>query len=160
MRVYISGPLQSAIDLKAARELYEYAGDICELCGITPYLPHQNTDPIHHADASDLAVFDRDCSALREADLILAFVGRPSSGVGAEIAMACGMSKRIIAASHVNESPSRFLRGLLACYPQAVVLTYHDKNHLRSLLQRELSFLIRDTEDTDRSVGCSSASDR
>jgi nucleoside 2-deoxyribosyltransferase len=112
-KIYISGPLQAAIDLAAARGIYEAAADACRRAGWDAYLPHQATDPIADADVSSRAVFARDLNQVAAADAILAFIGAPSSGVGAELGIAYAADKPVIGVYFSSERPSRFILGML-----------------------------------------------
>jgi nucleoside 2-deoxyribosyltransferase len=114
LRIYISGPLQAAEDLRAARGLYEAIAAVCRHLGHDPYLPHEATDPEHARDLTSLDVYQRDITALRAADVVVAHVGAPSSGVGAEIAIAIATGTPVIAFRRPSEKMSRFLGGLLA----------------------------------------------
>jgi nucleoside 2-deoxyribosyltransferase len=111
--VYVSGPLQSADDLAAARRLYERIACVCQELGWDTYLPHQQTDPIAHADVPPASVFKRDYYRVRHAALIIAHVGPPSSGVGAELGIALENDIPVIGVCHVDERPSRFITGML-----------------------------------------------
>ncbi|MCW3047294.1 MAG: hypothetical protein JWO74_1578 [Solirubrobacterales bacterium] len=136
--VYISGPLQAAEDLQSARRLYERLARISDDRGFQPYLPHQRTDPDKHQDVSPGEVFRTDLDALRSADLIIAVVGAPSSGVGAELALAYIGRQPVIALCHEDERLSRFIEGMLADHRSALLLRYRSQQHLEQQLIRSL----------------------
>jgi nucleoside 2-deoxyribosyltransferase len=135
---YISGPLQAARDLKAAREFYERLAEICVSVGISPYLPHQQTDPQRNIDASSVSVYRRDRAAIGDCDLLLAEIGPPSSGVGAELALALTAEMPVIAVHHLTEQPSRFVLGMLEDYELAVVISYDNVDSLAGALSAVL----------------------
>jgi len=89
--------------------LYGAVADACRSRGHNVFLPHD----IKGSHESPAEVFDRDFFALSAADILIAFVGLPSSGVGAELGIAFMLQKRIIALWHLEQAPSRFLLGLL-----------------------------------------------
>lgn len=132
--VYISGPLQAAADLDAARAFYEELANICRLAGCEPYLPHTETDPRLHAEAAPQAVFKRDLDALGGCSIVLAEIGVPSSGVGAELAFAYAHRQPVIGIWSVQSRPSRFILGMLQAHPGATLLSYTDLPDLRSQL--------------------------
>jgi 2'-deoxynucleoside 5'-phosphate N-hydrolase len=142
--VYISGPLQAASDLAAARDTYEAAAEVCRQAGWDAYVPHQATDPIANADVSSGTVFARDLSRVSQADAILAFIGPPSSGVGAELGIAFAAEKIVIGVYFESERPSRFILGMLQSMPSARVIEatcwseakQEILQHLRSAEQR------------------------
>src|SRR5713226_3374238 len=126
MRVYISGPLQGVHDLASMRRFYESVADVCIECGHEPYLPHQNTDPEQHSDLPSKIVFLRDYEALRSANIVLAYIGLPSSGVGAELGIAAEARKKIIGYCKDTDAPSRFIVGMLEAWPDASLIRYRD----------------------------------
>jgi len=113
IRVYISGPLTGAPDLRAARLYYERLAQVCRQEGLVPYLPHTESDPQLHAGESAETVFKRDLHHLLSSQLIVAFIGSPSLGVGAELALASEKDIQIIAIRRPGDTVSRFLLGML-----------------------------------------------
>ena len=126
--VYISGPLQAAADLWAAREFYEFLAHAASSAGWQPYLPHQVTDPTHHRAVSAEDVFHRDRGSMARASAILAHIGPPSSGVGAELGIAFQMGLPIIGVHAAFEAPSRFIVGMLSSYPKARLVRFKDRD--------------------------------
>lgn len=114
MSAYISGPLQAAIDLPEARDLYELLAEIVYECGVEPYVPHMHTDPERAAHVSAVDVFRRDVAALLDCDVLIAHIGAPSTGVGAELAIAKQAGITIIGIARSDEPTSRFASGLIA----------------------------------------------
>lgn len=113
MRVYISGPLQGSTDLHTARHFYDQVADCVNRAGHEAYVPHHYTDPQHAGDLSAEVVFERDLDALRSCDAIVAHIGLPSTGVGAEIALAVADARPVLAIKRNGEKSSRFTEGLL-----------------------------------------------
>lgn len=141
--VYISGPLQAAHDLDAARSFYELLAEVCRSTGCEAYLPHQRTDPVHHASTSAASVFHRDIDALSRTDLIVAYIGAPSSGVGAELAIAYERGIPTIGLAGPEGVASRFIEGMLEATPNATLLTYADEDDCRSRLAEALRRFAR-----------------
>ena len=69
--------------------------------------------------------------ALRRADLIIAHIGAPSSGVGAELAFAVSEGKAIMAIHHHAEVPSRFIVGMLGSFPRVELREYASLDECR-----------------------------
>ncbi len=61
---------------------------------------------------SNLDVATRDVSQVRAADALVAYVGEPSLGVGAEVAIALAGGKRVLLLAPKDRRVSRFLLGL------------------------------------------------
>jgi nucleoside 2-deoxyribosyltransferase len=116
---YISGALMGAGDLAYVRGLYEAFAQACEAAGVRAYLPHQNTDPDIQWDLADDEVTTKDLNELSNADVIVAYLGEPSLGVGAELVIAMQQNKTILAVYECRRKISRFVRGLLRSYENA-----------------------------------------
>ena len=125
MRAYISGALINAARLDDARRLYERLADACVAADCEAYVPHQHADPVRDPDLSNRAVATRDLEHVRAADVLVAYVGEPSLGVGAEVAIALAAGKRVLLVAESDRKVSRFLLGLAEMYPaQSEVLRY------------------------------------
>lgn len=114
MHIYISGPLQGSTDLGAARDFYDELAAIVSSVGHDPYVPHHSTDPVAAGGLSARTVFATDVSALNSADAVIAHIGLPSTGVGAEIALATASGRRVLGLKRRGEKGSRFAEGLIA----------------------------------------------
>jgi nucleoside 2-deoxyribosyltransferase len=145
---YISGPLQAAADIEQARRFYELLAKVCCACGCEAYLPHQRTDPVHHAQTSARAVFARDLNAVSAADLIVAYVGAPSSGVGAELGIAHERRIPVIGLCGPEGVASRFIEGLLDSAPEARLVRYRDEDDCRRLLATEIESFVERWQPT------------
>ena len=118
MRAYISGALMNVPDLPAARALYERLGAACASAGCETYVPHQHADPLRDAEMPNLEVARMDLTGISAADILVADIGEPSLGVGAEIVLALTAQKRVLALAAEGRRVSRFILGLLEMYPQ------------------------------------------
>lgn len=126
MRIYISGPLQGSDDLEVARRLYDSLAEIVTVAGHEAYVPHHITDPVSAGSLSARTVFATDVSALNTADAVIAHVGLPSTGVGAEVAIAAASGRRVLGLKRRGEKGSRFAEGLIADAGGSV---YEFENH-------------------------------
>jgi nucleoside 2-deoxyribosyltransferase len=139
LRAYISGALLHAADLAAARQLYERFAEACEHAGWEAYVPHQHADPVRDAALTNQQVVRRDLDELTASDAIVAFVGEPSLGVGAELAVALARGKRVLALAPDGTRVSRFLLGLLELHPaQASVFRYRSVDDAATWIARAL----------------------
>lgn len=125
MLIYISGPLQGSTDLDAARRLYDDLADIVRSCGHQAYVPHHHTDPTQAADLSSEDVFATDLAALNAAHAVVAHIGLPSTGVGAELALSVSSDRRVLGIKRPNERGSRFAEGLIVDAGGQVVIFSH-----------------------------------
>lgn len=138
MQVYVSGPLQAAADLPSARALYLAIGAALEECGHRAYVPHLHTDPEATPGLEPASVYDRDVEALLSADAVVAHVGAPSTGVGAELAIAHQAGLRVLGLRRTGEPVSRFAQGLIERAGGAV-LEIGDMTNLALLLRDALA---------------------
>ena len=123
MRAYISGPLTAANDLASARAYYERLAALCRDQGLAPYLPHTENDPQLHASVPAGEVFRADLDQLLSSDLVVAYVGKPSLGVGAELALAVHDHIPVVAVRRPDDVVSRFVVGMLDSAGACIVVT-------------------------------------
>lgn len=125
VRAYISGALINAARLDDARRLYERLAEACASAGCAAYVPHQHADPVRDPHVPNAEVAGRDLAEVRAADVLVAYVGEPSLGVGAEVAIALAEGKRVLLVAESDRRVSRFLLGLAELYPsQSEVFRY------------------------------------
>jgi nucleoside 2-deoxyribosyltransferase len=125
MRAYISGALLNAASLDDSRALYERFAEACVAAGWEAYVPHQHADPVRDTHLTNRDVAERDIHQVLAADLLVAYVGEPSLGVGAEVAIALAAGKRVLVVAEAERRVSRFLLGMAELHPaQADILRY------------------------------------
>ena len=126
MRAYISGALINAGHLEQARALYERLAEACVAAGWDAYVPHQHADPVRDPDLSNVEVATRDLDQVNAADVIVAYVGEPSLGVGAEVAIALAAGKRVLLVAPRDRRVSRFLLGLAELHSGRTAVCRYD----------------------------------
>jgi len=109
--VYIAGELSGSTTPDERKKFYEDIVEVCKDCGLSAYLPHHHTDPIKHAHISPQEVYKKDYDMISNAKLIIAYVGRPSLGVGTELEIARNNNTGIILIFHKDDRVSRMARG-------------------------------------------------
>lgn len=85
MKIYISGALTGVPNIVELKSFYERLAEACSDLGHEAYVPHLNSDPQKHAGLSPQQVYEMDSHQVKIADLVIAYVGVPSLGVGAEL---------------------------------------------------------------------------
>ena len=94
-KIYIGGALTHAT--KNLKNILEEAGNICQKYGIKTYIPHLGgTDPIKNPKITAYADWIKNNNIIATADIILAYVGVPSLGTGAELEIARVNNTKII----------------------------------------------------------------
>lgn len=110
MRAYISGALMNLEDNRLKR-FYEALGETLRDLGVEPYVPHLQIDPQRDPEISPSEVYRRDRDAIAASQLVVAYVGRPSLGVGVEIEIARQLGIPVIALFEREAKVSRMARG-------------------------------------------------
>ena len=111
-RAYISGALTGVENLTEIKAFYESIAMLCEEMSFPAYVPHLATDPISHPDVTPRLVFETDKSEVGQANLVIAYIGFPSLGVGMELAYAEVSRIPIILLYEQGKNISRFPRGI------------------------------------------------
>lgn len=133
-KVYISGALMAAKNLDRVKELYNDIAIICSENGLNPYLPHNNTDPIKDSNVSDKEVYLKDFEELVKSSLVIAYIGEPSLGVGAELSICVSKQIPVITVTESKRKVSRFLKGMLQTTENIFAIEFDNKNDLKQKL--------------------------
>lgn len=83
-------------------------------------------------------IFYRDINAVKESDILLAEISKPSHGVGMEIMQAYISNKKIILVAKEDSNISFLVRGI----PNAILLEYRDYKDLEEKLRKILKEMI------------------
>ena len=139
MRAYISGALMNAQNLEQSRSLYERFAAACREAGWDAYVPHQHADPVKDSHLSNVDVAARDVDQVTSADAIVAYVGEPSLGVGAEVAIALAAGRRVLLVAEDDRRVSRFLLGLAELHAaQTAVCRYRTVDDAAAWIRESL----------------------
>jgi nucleoside 2-deoxyribosyltransferase len=140
LKVYVSGALTNVKDLPAAKAFYEAIGSLCESMGLKGYVPHLATDPICHPEITPRNVFEMDKHHVLTSDLVVAYIGIASLGVGMELAYAEAHGIPIILLYERNRKVSRFARGIPIVFAEILFEDYEDAlDQLRDVIRQWLS---------------------
>lgn len=132
-KIYIAGALTNSHQ----KEVYEKIGEICRSIAQEVYVPHLcGTDPVKNPDVTPEVVWRVDEREVSSADLIIAYVGRPSLGVGGELEIARLAGTDIILWWLRGEKVSRLPRGNPAVIKQIEAKNKNDLyNKLTDILK-------------------------
>jgi hypothetical protein len=109
-KIYIAGAL--TITQENKKDIYEKIGKICEFCETEAYIPHiWGTDPIENPELSAEEVWHINQRRIAIANLMIAYVGQPSLGTGAEMEIARSNSVDILIWNYQDEKISRMATG-------------------------------------------------
>ncbi len=136
-RVYISGALTGIDNPGDIKAFYEAIGGLCQEMGLQAYVPHLRTDPINNPNVSPRQVFETDKHQVSSSDLVIAYLGLPSFGVGMELAYAETNAIPIILVYERGKSVSRFPRGIPTVVSEIQFSDCEDAvAQLRSVIER------------------------
>ena len=111
---YVSGPLTyGSSDMK---EFYEVIAEVIDSVfgPETAYVPHKHTDPVKHPNVTPEEVYRKDKEKVTTSNFVVAYVGAPSLGAGAELEMACTENIPILLLHKRGEAVSRLPRGMFS----------------------------------------------
>lgn len=124
--IYVSGALTSAPNALELKTFYENIAELCRNISLSAYVPHLNTDPINNPNVSPRLVFETDKHQVTQSDLVIAYIGVPSTGVGMELAYAEVSAIPIILMYEEGKSISRFPRGIPGLVAEIQFTTFSD----------------------------------
>lgn len=110
-KVYISGALTGVPHVEDLKALYEKIAKFCEARGWEAYVPHLNSDPLNDPDLTPRRVYDMDHHEVITSDMVIAYVGWPSLGVGQELEIACQHDIPLILLAETDLKVSRMALG-------------------------------------------------
>ncbi len=126
MKAYVSGALTGIETLTGLKPFYEAIGKLCKQYNIDAYVPHLNTDPIKNPLLTAQDVYQLDSSKVIESDLVIAYVGVPSLGVGQEIEIAREHHIPVVLLMEDKVKISRMARGSPAVITEIRFSDYTD----------------------------------
>lgn len=134
-KIYVSGALTDIENPAETKAFYEKIGLLCEEIGFQAYVPHLHTDPVNNPDISPREVFDQDKYQVSISDLVIAYLGSLSFGVGMELAYAETNKIPIILLYETGKRISRFPRGIPTVIAEIQFNNYEDAlNQLKHVL--------------------------
>ena len=134
-KIYVSGALTDVKNPIETKALYEKIGLVCEEIGLQAYVPHLHTDPVNNPDITPREVFDKDKHQVSISDLVIAYLGSLSFGVGMELAYAENNKIPIILLYETGKRISRFPRGIPTVIAEIQFNDYEDAlNQLKEVL--------------------------
>lgn len=113
-KVYIAGALTEIDDEDNRKNFYENLGKVCSEANYIPYIPHLSKKALSSNMIKKLTpkrIFDWDIEKVLESDLVVAYVGYPSMGVGIELGYAACLNIPIITICEKGESISPMILG-------------------------------------------------
>lgn len=121
MRIYIGGPLTNLQHPEQTKSFYKNLATVAVKNGHESYLAFLNgTDPVANPEITPRDVYARDIAELDKSDLMVAYVGEPSTGTGLEIEHAHQKGIPVYLLYEKGKKISRMLRGCPAVKKEIV----------------------------------------
>ena len=112
MHIFFAGALSSLPNPTQTKLFYKKMAGVAEKLGHTYFWAFLNgTDPDENPDVSSKDVYNRDIVALDKSDIMIAYVGEPTTGTGLEVEHAHQTNKPVALLYEQGKRISRMLRG-------------------------------------------------
>jgi 2'-deoxynucleoside 5'-phosphate N-hydrolase len=112
MRIFFAGPLTDLKNPDSTKEFYKKLAQVAADEGHEYFLAFLNgTDPIKNPDVSPNTVYSVDTAELEKSDLLVAYVGEPSTGTGIEVEYANNNNIPVVLLYESSKKVSRMLLG-------------------------------------------------
>jgi len=86
MRIFFAGPLTELTHTDETKTFYKQMARVAETNGFTSYWAFLNgTDPLKNPGVPPNTVYTTDLNELGKSDLMIAYIGQPTTGTGQEI---------------------------------------------------------------------------
>ncbi len=115
-KIYVAGALTNVKEYVSVnkKELYENIASICSRLGFDVYVPHLSKQELSSSIAKNLTpkrIFEWDIQQVTEADIIIAYVGLVSLGVGIELGYAACLKIPVITLCEKGQPISPMILG-------------------------------------------------
>jgi len=127
MRIFFAGPLTDLKNPEATKAFYQKLSDVAVKNGCTYFWAYLNgTDPVHNPEVSAHDVYARDIAELEKSDIMVAYVGEPTTGTGLEIEHAYDKGIPVYLLYEKGRKISRMLLGCPAVKKEIVFTDVSD----------------------------------
>lgn len=112
MRIFFAGPLTNLANPEKTKKFYRKLAAVAQKNGFDYFWAFtKGTDPIKNPDVSPSQVYKIDTYQLEHSDLMVAYMGEPSTGTGIEIEFAKNHNIPVYIMYEKGKHISRMLRG-------------------------------------------------
>ena len=121
MRILFSGPLKNLQNPEQTKAFYIKLDAAAKMLGYKTFWAFlSGTDPIKNPEVTPQEVYSRDIKALDESDIMVSYMGEPSTGTGIEIEHARETGKPVVILYEKGAHVSRMMRGCPAVKKEIV----------------------------------------
>ncbi len=139
MRIFFAGPLTELKNPDTVKIFYRRLAHVARENGFDYFWAFmKGTDPIKNPDVSPKDVYKIDTFQLKNSDIMVAYVGEPSTGTGIEIEFAQNHNIPVYILYEKGKRVSRMLRGCPAVKKELVFTSQKDALTQFDTLLRQL----------------------
>ncbi len=121
MRIFFAGPLTNLTNPDRTKAFYRKLEEVAKKHGYDYFWAFRHgTDPVANPTVTPRDVYARDIAQLDESDVMVAYVGEPSTGTGLEIEHAHHKGIPVYLLYEKDKKVSRMLRGCPAVKKEIV----------------------------------------
>lgn len=130
MRIFFAGPLTDLKNPETTKAFYLKLAKIARVNGFDYFWAFLNgTDPIKNPEITSRDVYKRDIAELEKSDIMVAYVGEPSTGTGLEIEHAHHKDIPVYLLYEKGRPVSRMLLGCPAVKKEIIFTDEKDALH-------------------------------
>ncbi len=112
MRIFFAGPLTNLTNADRTKAFYRKLEEVAKKHGYDYFWAFRHgTDPVANPTVTPRDVYEKDIAELEKSDLMVAYVGEPSTGTGLEIEHAYHKGIPVYLLYEKGRPVSRMLRG-------------------------------------------------
>lgn len=140
MRIFFAGPLTDLRNPEKTKAFYKKLAAVTDKNKVSYFWAFLNgTDPIANPDVPAKQVYHVDKEQLEKSDVMVAYVGEPSTGTGIEIEIAKNKGIPVYILYEKGQRVSRMLRGCPAVKKELIYASEEDAITQFDALLKELS---------------------
>jgi nucleoside 2-deoxyribosyltransferase len=121
MRIFFAGPLTDLKNPEKTKDFYKRMAHCAQKMGFDYFWAFlSGTDPVKNPAVPSKDVYQRDIAELDKSDIMIAYMGEPTTGTGIEIEHAHNTGKPVVILYEKGKKISRMLRGCPAVVKEII----------------------------------------
>ncbi len=127
MRIFFGGPLTELKNKDATKHFYTHMADVAKKNNIECFWAFLNgTDPVKNPDVPSSHVYTTDLAQLQKSDVMISYIGEPTTGTGQEIEFARAQGIPVYLLYEKEKKISRMVKGS-PNIKGSIIFTTHDE---------------------------------
>lgn len=112
MRIFFGGPLTELKDKEATKHFYVHMAEVAQKNNIDCFWAFlKGTDPVKNPDVPSSHVYTTDLAQLQKSDVMISYIGEPTTGTGQEIEYARSQGIPVYLLYEKGKKISRMVKG-------------------------------------------------